>query len=374
MKLTSLKENLKQGLSIVGHLTTKNINLPILNNILFRAKKEGLELISTNLEISIVHFMRSKVDQEGEVAIDSKIINDYVSLLPEEKIEIETVNDELKIKCKNYKTKINTQDSKDFPLVPIIEDENCFYVKTDEFKKAISNVSFAVASSDGRPEISGIFFSLINKNIFLVGTDSYRLAEKSISFSSDKNLDDKKFIVPAKTIQEVIRILNNFKDDEQIENIDKIKICFNENQISFSFGSSFLTSRLIIGSYPDYKQIIPNNKKTEILVNKSEIVRAIKAAGLFSKAGINDIGLSSKKDKLIIFSNSSQVGENFVEIDCKTKGEEMELFINYKYLLEGLNNISDDEILLSFLDKNTPCKIETKKDDKFLYIVMPIRQ
>ncbi len=374
MKLTSLKENLKQGLSIVGHLSNKNINLPILNNILFRAKREGLELISTNLEISIVHFLRSKVDEEGEITVDSKIINEYISLLPQEKIEIESVNNELKIKCKNYKTKINTQESKDFPLIPSVDESNCFYVKADDFKKGISNVSFSVATGEGRPEISGIFFSLTEKNLFLVGTDSYRLAEKNISFKSDKDLSGQKFIVPAKTIQEVIRILNNFKDDDQIENIDNIKICFNENQISFSFGSSFLVSRLIVGSYPDYKQIIPQNKKSEILVNKPELVRAIKAAGLFSKTGINDIGLSSKKDKLIIFSNSSQLGENFVEIDCKTKGEEIEIFINYKYLLEGLNNINSEEVLVSFLDRNTPCKIENKNDDKFLYIVMPIRQ
>lgn len=374
MKLTSLKENLKQGLSIVGHLSNKNINLPILNNILFRAKREGLELISTNLEISIVHFLRSKVDQEGELTVDSKIINEYISLLPEEKIEIEGINNELKIRCKNYKTKINTQESKDFPLIPEVDESNCFFVKTDDFKKGIASVSFSVAVSDGRPEISGILFSLTKDGLFLVGTDSYRLAEKNIDFKSDKNLNDQRFIVPAKTIQELLRVLNNFKENEQIENIENIKICFNENQIFFSFGSSLLVSRLIIGNYPDYKQIIPQNKKSEILVNKSELVRAIKAAGLFSKIGINDIGLSIKKDKLIIFSNSSQLGENFVEINCKTKGEEIEIFINYKYLLEGLNNINNEEVLFSFLDKNTPCKIEDKNDNQFLYIVMPIRQ
>ena len=374
MRLISLKENLKQGLNIVGHLTTKNINLPILNNILFRAKKEGLELVSTNLEISIVHFLRSKVEEEGEFTVDSRIINEYVSLLPEEKVEIETVNDELKIKCKNYRTKINTQTSVDFPLIPTIENESCFFVKTSDFKKNIGSVSFAVSSGEGRPEISGIFFSFVDKDLFLVGTDSYRLAERKIDFKSDKDLNGKKIIVPIKTIQEVVRILNNFKEDEQIENMDSIKICFNDNQISFSFGSSLLVSRLIVGSYPDYKQIIPSNKKTELLVDKTEITRAIKTAGLFSKTGINDVGLSVKKDKLIIFSNSSQVGENFIEIDCKTKGEEVELFINYKYLLEGLNNVFGKDILFSFLDQNTPCKIQTKEDEKFLYIVMPIRQ
>lgn len=374
MKLISLKENLKKGLSIVGHLTTKNINLPILNNILFRAKKEGLELISTNLEISIIHFLRSKVEEEGELAVDSKIINEYVSLLPEEKIEIENVNEELKIKCKNYKTKINTQSSKDFPIIPQIEEDACFSIKTNEFKKAVASVLFSVSNNENRPEISGVLFSFIKNKLFLVATDSYRLAERSVDFKKDKEFEDIKIIIPSKTIQELIRVLGNFKDEEQIENLEEIKICFNQNQISFSFGSSKIISRLIVGNYPDYKQIVPTNKKTELLVDKTEITRAIKAAGLFSKTGINDVGLSVKKDKLIIFSNSSQAGENFIEIDCKTKGEEIELFINYKYLLEGLNNTNGKDVLFSFLDSSAPCKIETKEDEGFLYIVMPIRQ
>lgn len=374
MKFISLKENLKRGLSIVGSLTTKNINLPILNNILIKARKEGLELVSTNLEISISHFLRSKVEDEGELLVDSRIIGDYISLLPDEKIEVEGVNEELRIKCKNYKTKINTQSGRDFPIIPKIESNDCFFVKTMDFKKAISNIIFSVSNNENRAEISGVLFSFLKNNLTMVATDSYRLAEKTISFKGESASDEKKIIVPAKALQEVVRILGNFKEEDQLENMEEIKICLTENQVLFVAGSSSLISRLIVGSYPDYKQIIPEKENTRVKVDKNILIKALKTAGIFSKVGINDVGITIKKNKLIIFSNSSQVGENFVDIDVETRGEEVEIFVNYKYFLEGLSNILEQKVVLTFVDNSSPCKIYTEEDKSFLYIVMPIRQ
>ncbi|PKM91230.1 DNA polymerase III subunit beta [Candidatus Falkowbacteria bacterium HGW-Falkowbacteria-1] len=374
MKFISLKENLKQGLSIVGHLTSKNINLPILNNILIKAKKEGLELISTNLEISISHFLRSKVESEGELLVDSRVINEYVSLLPDDKVEIEGVNEELKIKCKNYKTKINTQSGKDFPIIPKIEGDSCFFVKTVDFKKAINSVLFSVSNNENRAEISGVFFSFSGGKLVMVATDSYRLAEKTISFKGDSMTATKNVIVPAKTLQEVVRVLSNFKEEDQLEDLGEIKMCLTESQVLFVIGSSSIVSRLIVGSYPDYKQIIPEKENTRVMVEKGALVKALKTAGIFSKTGINDVGVSIKKNKLIIFSSSSQVGENFIEIDVETRGEEVEIFVNYKYLLEGLNNILEQKVVLAFVDNASPCKIYSEEEKSFLYIVMPIRQ
>lgn len=374
MKFISLKENLKKGLLIVGHLSFKNINLPILNNILIKAKKEGLELVSTNLDLSIKHFLRAKTEKEGNILVDAKIINEYINLLPEEKIETELVGSDLKIKCQNYKTKINTQESKDFPLVPKIDEENCFFINTLEFKKALNSVLFAVSNNENRLELSGVYFNFLDNKLFLVSTDSYRLVEKKIDIKTKENLNDKNIIVPAKTLQEIVRILGNFKDGEQLEDLKEIKICFNENQILFSFASTEISSRLIIGSYPDYKQIIPNKESSSVFIDKDVLLKSIKTAGLFSKTGINDITVSVKKNKLIIFSSSSQVGENFISLDCKTKGSEIDIIINYRYFLDGLNNISCDNLFLYFIDENHPCKIIPENDDSFLYIVMPIKQ
>lgn len=375
MKFITLKNNLKQGLGIVTHLTTKNINLPILNNILIKAKKEGVELTSTNLEISIRYFLRGKVEKEGEFTVDSRIINDYINLLPEDKIEIEKIDNELKVDCKNYKTKIKGQTSDDFPILPKINKKSFFSFSVNNFKEALNNVIFSVSNNENRIELSGVYFSFINKELILVGTDSYRLAEKKIKINNSNNEKDISIIVPARTVQEVARVLNNFKTEEQIESDDDIKIYLNENQIFFSIGSTNIGSRIIIGNYPDYKQIIPKEEKTRIIINKNLLSKAVKAAGLFSKTGINDINLNFIKNNIIISSSSSQAGENFIELEADISGVDNEIFVNYKYLLDGLNNINSDNIILQVVDNNTPCIVKPEeKNNNFLYLVMPIKQ
>lgn len=375
MKFIILKENLKQGLATVAHLSSKNINLPILNNVLIKVRKDGVEMISTNLEISINNFVRAKVESEGEFTVDSKVINEYVNLLPDDKIEIELKNDELLVKCQNYKTKIKGQEASDFPILPSIDSDLYYSVNISDFKNALSGVSFSTSNNENRIELSGVFFNFDGKgNLILAGTDSYRLSEKTIKYKQGVSEEERSIIVPSRTVQELIRILNNFKLEEQLGSEDEIKIYPNEGQIFFSFSSTNLMSRLISGSYPDYKQIIPDKEKTIILVNKNDLVKAVKAGGIFSKTGINDIGIKNQKDSLHIYSSSSQAGENFVDVSCKTKGSDNEIFINYKYFLEGLNAIGSENVIIKIVDNNTPCLITAENDDTFLYLVMPLKQ
>lgn len=375
MKFIILKENLKQGLATVAHLSSKNINLPILNNVLIKVRKDGVEMISTNLEISINNFVRAKVESEGEFTVDSKVINEYVNLLPDDKIEIELKNDELLVKCQNYKTKIKGQEASDFPILPSIDSDLYYSVNISDFKNALSGVSFSTSNNENRIELSGVFFNFDGRgNLILAGTDSYRLSEKTIKYKQGVSEGERSIIVPSRTVQELIRILNNFKLEEQLGSEDEIKIYPNEGQIFFSFSSTNLMSRLISGSYPDYKQIIPDKEKTIILVNKNDLVKAVKAGGIFSKTGINDIGIKNQKDSLHIYSSSSQAGENFVDVNCKTKGSDNEIFINYKYFLEGLNAINSENVIIKIVDNNTPCLITAENDDTFLYLVMPLKQ
>lgn len=375
MKFIILKENLKQGLATVAHLSSKNINLPILNNVLIKVRKDGVEMISTNLEISINNFVRAKVESEGEFTVDSKVINEYVNLLPDDKIEIELKNDELLVKCQNYKTKIKGQEASDFPILPSIDSDLYYSVNISDFKNALSGVSFSTSNNENRIELSGVFFNFDGRgNLILAGTDSYRLSEKTIKYKQGVSEEERSIIVPSRTVQELIRILNNFKLEEQLGSEDEIKIYPNEGQIFFSFSSTNLMSRLISGSYPDYKQIIPDKEKTIILVNKNDLVKAVKAGGIFSKTGINDIGIKNQKDSLHIYSSSSQAGENFVDVNCKTTGSDNEIFINYKYFLEGLNAINSENVIIKIVDNNTPCLITAENDDTFLYLVMPLKQ
>ena len=375
MKLTCLQENLNFGLQATGHLVNKNINLPILNNVLLEAKQDGLKLSSTNLEIGISCQVRCKVDVEGAFTVDAKLISEYVNLLPNDQVNISLDKDDfLSVLCRQSQTKIKGIQADDFPVIPQIERNEAYKVKTADFKKALNQVVFAVAPSETRPEISGVLMSF-NKNnekkLFLVGTDSYRLTEKKLAFEgSDKEQD---VIVPVKTLQEVLRIISGLKD--QSNPVEEMQIYLSENQILFVCGGVELISRLIEGQYPDYKQIIPKESKTKVKASVSELIKAIKTVALFSKNGIFDIRLLFDAGTgLNLRAANNQVGESASTVEVEFIGETNENTLNYRYLLDGLNSIEGDEVEITVVDNAVPCLIRPAGKDDYLYLVMPIRQ
>lgn len=374
MYLISLTENLKRGLNIVGHITTKNINLPILNNILIQAKEGNINLISTNLEIGITHQIRGKIEKDGEFTVDSKLITEYINLLNNnEKVKLEEKEGVLKVESGNYKTKIKGEEAKEFPLIPTIPKNDFYTCGADELKKSLNGVIFAASNSENRLELTGVLFSFSKNKLTLAATDSYRLAEREVDIKTGADLEEQKIIVPAKTIQELLRVLNSLEGIEAEER-QEVKIYLADNQILFTVDSVELISRLINGHYPDYKQIIPTKTQTEVFVSRAEVIRAVKATALFSKTGINDITLVFSKDRVVVSSFSGASGESQVEVEAEIKGVENEITINYRYLLDGLNNIEGESVNIGVVNNTTPCVLRSEKNKTYLYIVMPIRQ
>ncbi len=377
MRFISLQENLKRSLNIVGHITTKNINLPILNNILIRAENGNLEFVGTNLEIGIIQQMRGKIEKEGQFTVNSKLITEYVNLLSGgEKVKVEEKDGELKVECGNYKTKIKGELAKEFPLIPTIPKVNYYSCQVNDLRQALNSVVFAVSTSENRIELTGILFSFNKNKLSLAATDSYRLAEKEIAVKSNAQAAEQKIIVPAKTVQELLRVLNNFEIGEAVGGEPEIKFYLAENQILFTVDSVDLISRLINGHYPDYKQIIPSKTQTEVLTDRTELIRAVKAAALFSKTGINDINLQFFKEKIRVSASSGAGGESQADLAAVTRGPDPdnEISINYRYLLDGLNNVEGERVKISLVNNATPCVLRPEKDNNYLYIVMPIRQ
>ncbi len=375
MEFLSIKNNLRKGLFIVSHIAGKNVNLPILNNVMIEAEEGNIKLTTTDLETGITHYLRGKTEKEGVFTVNSKMISDYINLLPDKKIKIKQQKEELEIECENYHTKIKGQSSEDFPLIPQVEKKEGYKTGIKEFKKALSRVVFAASTAESRAELNGILFSINQNELTLVSTDSYRLAEKKVKIEN-KNKNEKEVIVPAKTIQELLRILSGLGEDGEIKEEEEVDFFITENQILFSTNSTELVSRLIEGQYPDYKQIIPNKSQTKAKVDKNELIRAVKTSSLFSKTGVNDINLDFPKEKnqIIVSSTSGQTGENIVKIDSQTQGEDNRIIINYQYLLDNLKTIEEEEIEIKITDSNTPCVITPIKEKDYLYIIMPIKQ
>jgi DNA polymerase-3 subunit beta len=382
MKFSCTQENLNQILNVVSHIAVKNSNLPILSNILIKAENNNLTISATNLEIGVTAGLRGKVEIDGEFSIDAKLFSTYLSLLPKDRVDIELIGDELKITCQKQKTKIKGQIGNDFPLIPQINKEQPYIVLAQDIKDAIYNVSFSVSNSEIRPEISGVFMGFSCEKLTLTATDSYRLAEKSINYIENNKakinneFEGERIIIPVKTLQEVSRIITSLKDGVNTEITDTVEIYLEESQIMFIYNGIELVSRLIEGQYPEYNQIIPENNQSKVKINTSDLIKAVKTASLFAKSGVFDIKIDfkSSNNELTITSSSSQTGENISSLDMEKTGEGSEIVLNYKYLLEGLQNLGSELVVFEIGDSNTPCLMKPNIDNQYLYLIMPIRQ
>lgn len=370
MKLTVLQENLSRSLYQVNRITTGKTTLPILNNVLIEAEKGLLKLSTTNLEIAITTQIRAKVEQEGKITIPCQIFNNFIDLIDKEQVEIELKGSDLELKSKNITTKIRGILADEFPIIPKIEKKNYCKIKTEFLKSALDKILFAVSPSEARTEISGVFFSFNSPEsgfLTLVGTDSYRLAEKTIQIETSDLKEKSNLIVPAKTLQELSRL---------IENNGFVEISISDNQVLFSHESAELISRIINEEYPDYKQIIPTSFATNVLLEKKPFLKAIKTASLFARAGVNDINLKfdAQKDQVTISALNAQLGQSEIVLKAEIKGGDNEIVFNYRYLLDGLLNISGDEVKLSIINDSTPGVLTAPEDKNYLYLVMPIKK
>lgn len=367
MKIICTQENLNKGLNLVSHIANKNSNLPILNNVLLKAKKDGLTLITTDLEIGIKVFVRSKIEEEGDFTVDAKLLHNYISLLPKENIDLNLKDGSLEIKSQNQETSIKGLEAEDFPLIPEIEKTNEIIIGAAELKKALSQVLFAASLDGSRIEINAINFNFNKDSLILAATDSYRLAEKKIKINNQNK--ESSLIIPLKTLQELTRIITEQSDQQ-------LKLYFNENQIMFVFDGVELVSRVIDGHYPDYKQIIPAGFITTAKCDLSKLVPAIKAVALFCKQGINDIRLSfeQKTNEIVVSTASSHMGNSLAKVPAEIRGENNDIVFNYRYLLDGLNNIDDSQIWLKLNNNSSPGLVQPGGQQEYIYLVMPIRQ
>ena len=369
MKIICLQENLKNGLNIIG----KNLTLPILNNILLITDKKQLKLSTTDLEIAITNYIICKTEKEGGITVPARILVNFINNLPNKKIEISIKNNIIYLKCDNFKSNIKGLDIKDFPIIPKIKNEPTLEVNYLTLKNALEQVINFTSFSDIRPEITGVFFNFSSdKEIKIVATDSFRLGEKIIYLKDNKiNKNNQgSVIVPGKTIQELIRILSNLEKDEE----GLVKISIENNQILFNFSKIQIISKLIEGSYPNYQQLMSKQFETNILINKEELVKAIKLSSFFSSK-INDIRLKidSKKSLISIFSQDIELGENLSDLQAEVKGKDLEIIFNHKYLLDGLNSINTKRVFIGFNGETSPGIIKPEGDDSFNYVIMPIK-
>ncbi len=367
MKLECLKEKIQQGLELVEKGVGKNTSLPILSCVLIKNEDNRLTIKSTNLEIGVEVEVSAKIHSEGQAAVKPGVLLDLLSnIRSDEKIEIEKQNDNLIIKTSNSDSVVKCLSDDEFPTLPQPQTEDSvFTLNSTNLIQGIKSVVYSAAVSDIKPEISSVYLYHEEGELVFVATDSFRLAEKRLSVGDEDLTGFPGLIIPLKNTQEIVKIFNQEKE---------IKISTNENQLFIIGEDIFFTSRVVDGVYPDYKQIIPKEFKTEVLVSKEELIRVLKLANIFSnKFNQVEIEVDPEGESIMIRSESDEVGENSTVIKGEISGVSQKTNLNARYLLDCFQSVSnDDRVLLKWVENHKPLIIKGEKDNTFTYLLMPV--
>jgi DNA polymerase-3 subunit beta len=365
MKIEIELEKIKNAIYQAEKVTGKNLTLPILSSILLIAKDKILKIRATNLNLGIEIEIKAKIEKEGTIAVSGNVLlGVFSNILQNEKIILEEDNGNLLIQTNKNKIKIKGQNYDDFPTIPIVEGQS-FEIDSKKMIEGIKSVYYSSSISDIKPEISSVYVYLNENNLTFVSTDSFRLAEKKITTKNIENISG--IIIPFKNIPEILRIFSDLSGE--------MKICFNKNLISFSLEEVYLTSRIVDGIFPDYKQIIPKENKTEIIVLKQDLLNALKISNIFSDK-FNQLNLSVKvKEKsFVLYSQNNDIGENKTSLDAALTGEDVELSFNYKYFLDCFQSINSDSLSIKINQASKPIVVSGVSDKSFIYLIMPMNR
>lgn len=364
MRVTANQKNLKRALMLIEPIVGKTAALPILANIVLKTEGGRLKISATNLEIGIVCFVGAKVDEAGEIAVPGRILSDFVQNIGDEIVTLSTKSNTLHITTKAYKTAILGTDASEYPIIPKIPGEAMFVIGAPILKDVFGSVVDAIATTESRPELAGMFMSVEDGVVTCAATDSFRLAERT---TRGKTRGRAKVIIPRATVSEVLRLVG----DESLD----VSVAIGDNQIAFSTQDCQMISRLIDGTYPDYKKVIPEKWLSKALVDRTEFERSVRLAGLFSSS-IADVSLECREEELIVTAQNSDKGELIAVTKATLKGEPFTISLNFHYLIDGLKAVASDKgVVVEFTGQGSPLIVRRADDKKDLtFLIMPLRR
>ena len=365
MKVECVKESLVNTISTAEKISGKNHTQSILSCKLLTTKGKNLSIRSTNLELGIEITLTVKVIKEGTVAVSGSVLYNSISTIQGDVVELELIGGNLSVKNNTGKTLIKTHNNNDFPTIPKVKGDVSLKLKKEGFLQGIQSVWYSASPSTIKPELSSLYIYYKDGNMVFVATDSFRLAEKTVIVGSIKEFNP--ILIPIKNIPEIIRVL------EQSD--DTFEITLSNNQIAFVFGNIYLTSRIIDGTFPDYKQIIPKITTTEVIALKQDFLLTLKHTTIFLDR-FNQVGFNINKTKkqLFLSSKNSDIGETNTSLSTTITGDDLDINFNLKYVFDCFQSIHSDNISLSFSGLSKPLIIRGVSDNSFLYLVMPMNK
>ena len=372
MKVTSLQENLARGLQIAGRAVSTRGSLPILGNVLLRTENGRLKLTATNLEVGINVWVPAKVDDEGAITVPAKLFTDFVLSLPPGPTEL-SLNVRTKtvhLKSGPYEANFKGLDAEEFPTIPVAPDKPTTKLAKSTLRRMIGEVAFVATTDDSRPVLTGVLTTFEGDKATMAAADPYRLSVRTATLL--QKVDTKlEVIIPARSLQEVQRIIDDSEDPVEIF------ITPNGSQVIFHTEEADLVSRVIEGQFPNYRQVIPTGKAaTSIIVQREELLQATRLASLFARDSANMLRFQvdpSGQPPLIISANAAEVGDQTAKVEATVDGQNTTIAFNSRFISDALSSVTAPEIRLELGGPLAPGVIKIVGDDSYLHVVMPLR-
>jgi len=370
VKLSCQQDNLSKGLAVVSRAVSTRSTMPILSNVLMATDGPRLRLSATNLELSINCWIEAEIEQEGRVAVPARLLQEFVNSLPSAPVQMELnlANRVVKMRCLRTDGNIRGVSADEFPSIPTVEGGTVFRQPAHLLKEMINQVAIAAATDDSRPIFTGVL-TTIGQSITMVAADGFRLGVRSTPLENGPD-EDITLIIPARSLQELARILPDGKGQDEIVEIAQTP---NKNQVMFRTASVELVSRLIEGQFPNYKQIMPKEAKTTVVVPTSEFLNASKTASFFARDSANIVRLHMEPGELTVRAESTELGDNESRIDAVVEGEQSaDIAFNAKYLTDALNVVEAEQTRLEIVSPGSPGVIKPVDSTDYVHIIMPM--
>ena len=378
MKVQVLQENLQRGLAIVGRAVATRSTLPITANVLLQTDKGRLKLAATDLDIAISAWVGAKIDEEGATTVPSRLITDFVSSLPPATalLEIPDRGRQVRLECARNESTITAMDAEDFPRINSISDGVAVQLEPRALRRAIDRVEFAAASDDSRPVLTGVHVKSAPHEktgaptLTLASADGFRLAVAEITLSVLPD-DPIEVIIPARALRELGRLANDA--NEPIE----MRINAQKTQVQFAMTDVELVAQLIQGTFPNYRQLIPESSGTTCTVSVEEFKRETRIAAIFARDGSGIIRLqlqpnSGMPGTLTISARADEIGNNEGSIDAEIVGDATKIAFNSRYLQDVLNALSVEKVALEMTSPSSQGVFRPVGETDYVHVVMPM--
>ena len=366
--------DLLKALSHIHGIVEVRHTLPILSNIILKAKDNELTLSSTNLDIYCADKIKAEVSIAGEISVSAVTFFEIVKRLPsgsEVMMTMEEDENEIILKCGRSKFNLSTLKTDDFPIISDNDLSTNFVLSADELIRIIDKTKFAVSNEETRYYLNGIFLHKADRNsiqfLRAVATDGHRLAQYDIPLPQGAE-EITGIIIPKKTIFELRKVLDDANGD--------VNISLNENKIKFTFNDLKIISKVIDGTFPDYTKVIPKNNNKNFKTNNNELKNAIdrvSAVAANEESKSKAIKLSLEDNKLNLSVESQSKGSANEIIDISYDGDKVDIGFNSKYIIDICNEVDGEEVDISLLDSVSPAIILDKTDENLFFVLMPMR-